>query len=38
MWARIARFEGDPADVDARVERLRSMQGKIPGSSGRVYR
>ena len=24
MWARIARFEGDPADVDARVQRLRS--------------
>jgi hypothetical protein len=25
MWARIARFEGDPGDVDARVDRLRSM-------------
>ena len=24
MWARLARFEGDPADLDARVERLRS--------------
>lgn len=24
MWARIARFEGDPAEVDARLERLRS--------------
>ena len=24
MWARVARFEGDPADVDARLERLRS--------------
>ncbi len=24
MWARIARFEGDPADMDARIERLRS--------------
>lgn len=24
MWARVARFEGDPADLDARVERLRS--------------
>ena len=23
MWARVARFEGDPADVDARLERLR---------------
>jgi hypothetical protein len=25
MWARVARFEGDPADVDARLERLRSL-------------
>jgi hypothetical protein len=25
MWARIARFEGDPADIDTRIERLRSM-------------
>lgn len=25
MWARVARFEGDPADVDTRIERLRSM-------------
>ena len=24
MWARVARFEGDPADVDGRLERLRS--------------
>ena len=24
MWARVARFEGDPADIDARVEKLRS--------------
>jgi hypothetical protein len=24
MWARVARFEGDPADVDARVEKLRA--------------
>lgn len=24
MWARMARFDGDPADVDARIERLRS--------------
>lgn len=22
MWARVARFEGDPGDIDARVERL----------------
>jgi hypothetical protein len=25
MWARVARFEGNPEDVDARVERLREM-------------
>ncbi len=25
MWARVARFEGDPADVDARVEKLRGL-------------
>jgi len=25
MWARVARFEGDPADVDARIERLRPL-------------
>ena len=25
MWARVARFVGDPADVDARVERLRDL-------------
>jgi hypothetical protein len=24
MWARVARFEGDPGDIDARVERLSS--------------
>jgi hypothetical protein len=24
MWARVARFEGDPADIDARLTRLRS--------------
>ncbi len=22
MWARVARFDGDPADVDTRLERL----------------
>lgn len=27
MWARVARFEGDPADIDARLERLRSAIG-----------
>jgi hypothetical protein len=25
MWARVARFEGDPADIDARIERLRAL-------------
>jgi hypothetical protein len=25
MWARVASFEGDPADVDARLERLRPV-------------
>lgn len=24
MWARVARFEGDPGDIDARVARLSS--------------
>ena len=23
MWARVARFEGDPGDIDARIQRLR---------------
>jgi hypothetical protein len=32
MWARVAKFEGDPANVDARIDRLRSMldSGAIP--------
>jgi hypothetical protein len=32
MWARVARFEGDPADVDARLERLRTLidSGDLP--------
>ena len=32
MWARLARFEGDPADLDQRVERLRSAiaSGDVP--------
>ena len=32
MWARVARFEGDPADVDTRVERLRALldSGDLP--------
>ncbi len=25
MWARVARFEGDPADIDKRVAKLRTM-------------
>ena len=25
MWARVARFEGDPGDIDERVARLRTM-------------
>jgi hypothetical protein len=32
MWARVARFEGDPADIEARLERLRGMldSGALP--------
>jgi hypothetical protein len=32
MWARVARFEGDPADVDARLDRLRTLidSGELP--------
>ena len=32
MWARVARFEGDPADVDARIDRLRTLfdSGDLP--------
>jgi hypothetical protein len=32
MWARLARFEGDPADIDARLQRLRSAvdEGALP--------
>lgn len=25
MWARVARFEGEPTDADARVEKLRAL-------------
>ena len=34
MWARVAKFEGDPADVEARVERLRALleSGQAPVS------
>lgn len=36
MWARVARFDGDPADVDARIARLRPMleSGLPPGLEG----
>jgi hypothetical protein len=32
MWARVARFEGDPGDIDARIERLRAAldSGDLP--------
>lgn len=25
MWARVATFEGDPGDIDERIERVRSV-------------
>jgi hypothetical protein len=36
MWARVARFEGDPADVDTRIERLRQLleSGRPPELEG----
>ena len=32
MWARVARFEGDPESIDARIERLRAAieTGDVP--------
>jgi hypothetical protein len=32
LWARVARFEGDPGNVDARIERLRATidSGALP--------
>ena len=32
MWARVARFEGDPESIDARIERLRTAieSGDVP--------
>ena len=32
MWARVARFEGDPGNIDARIERLRAVveSGELP--------
>jgi len=36
MWARVARFEGDPGDIDARVQRLRAAldSGDMPFDLG----
>jgi len=36
MWARVARFEGDPADVDERIQRLRGAldSGDLPFELG----
>jgi hypothetical protein len=32
MWARVARFEGDPEDLDARIQKLRAAldSGDLP--------
>jgi hypothetical protein len=32
MWARVARFEGDPGDVEARIQKLRDTfdSGDLP--------
>ncbi len=32
MWARVARFEGDPETIDTRIERLRGLldSGDLP--------
>jgi hypothetical protein len=32
MWARVARFEGDPADIDERIGKLRPLieSGALP--------
>jgi hypothetical protein len=36
MWARVARFEGKPEDLDERIERLRGglESGKLPFELG----
>lgn len=36
MWARVARFEGKPEDLDERIERLRGSidDGKLPFELG----
>lgn len=36
MWARVARFDGDPGDIDSRVERLRNAlaSGDLPFDLG----
>jgi hypothetical protein len=32
MWARVAKFEGEPGDIDARIDRLRALldSGDLP--------
>jgi hypothetical protein len=32
MWARVARFDGSPEDIDARIERVRALldSGDLP--------
>ena len=32
MWARVARFDGSPEDIDARIERVRALldSGELP--------
>lgn len=39
LWARVARFDGDPADIDARIERLRLLleSGPPPGLEGAKF-
>jgi hypothetical protein len=36
MWARVAKFEGDPGDIDARIKRLRDAldSGDLPFDLG----
>jgi hypothetical protein len=35
MWARVARFEGDPGNVDAAIDEARGFaaSGNVPASS-----
>jgi hypothetical protein len=32
MWARVARFDGDPADIEDRIGRLRALESGGPPS------